>query len=385
MATEVMPSRSAVAADLARTLAPLAAARTLPAAVYVSDELYRLEQAEFFARDWVCVARAAELAGSGDYLVREFGAASIILVRGGDDVIRGFHNVCRHRGSRLLDTAAGSGLARVLCPYHSWSYNLDGTLQNAPRMGDDFCRAEFSLRAVRTELYQGFVFACLAAAGPPLTEHFAGLPDLRRYRLAQLACGRRVEYEVAANWKLICENYSECYHCAHAHPQLNRLSDVIARSERPSESGACFSGGPMKLRDGIETLSMSGRSRVPVIPGLSHDDSRYVQYYLIYPNLMLSPHPDYVLTHTVWPLAPGRTRVVCEWLFTADAVASKDFEPADIVELWDLTNRQDWALCERAQLGARSPAHLPGPYQSTEDCVHAFDRWYAGRMAPILV
>jgi Rieske 2Fe-2S family protein len=192
-----------------------------------------------------------------------------------------------------------------------------------------------------------------------------------------------MEYEVAANWKLICENYSECYHCPGAHPQLARISDLIARSSRPQEIGRCFNGGPMQLREGIETMSLSGRRTVPVIPGLSADDHRYVYYYVIYPNLLLSPHPDYVLTHTAWPLAADRTRVVCEWLFTPEAVARPGFDPADMVDFWDVTNRQDWALCERTQRGAASRGFRPGPYQPTEDCVHTFDRWYADLMSAL--
>jgi Rieske 2Fe-2S family protein len=140
----------------------------------------------------------------------------------------------------------------------------------------------------------------------------------------------------------------------------------------------------MQLKDGVETMSLSGKHSVPVIPGLSADDHRYVYYYVIYPNLLLSPHPDYVLTHTAWPIAADRTRIVCELLFTAEAVARPGFDPSDMANFWDVTNRQDWALCERAQLGAGSRGYRAGPYQASEDCVHTFDRWYAERLAALL-
>ena len=373
-----------LAAAFARTNVPFGQARTLPAAAYTSGEVLRLEQAEIFAKDWLCVGRAADIAASGDYFVKELGTESIVILRGADMQIRAFYNVCRHRGSRLLDAVAGRGLARVLCPYHSWSYHLDGTLQNAPRMDSGSCKTDFSLNSVRLEQHEGFLFINLNPLAPALKAHFADLLDLQRFRMPDLVCGKRFEYEVAANWKIICENYSECYHCPNAHPQLNRLSDLIARTERTQEMGACFNGGPMKLRDGVATMSMSGKSSVPTIPGLTHDDCRYVHYYVIYPNLLLSPHPDYVLTHTAWPIAPDKTRVICEWLFTHEAVNAKDFDPSDIVDFWDTTNRQDWALCERAQLGAYSRGYRPGPYQDAEDCVHTFDRWYAARLAPHL-
>jgi Rieske 2Fe-2S family protein len=372
------------ATDLDRTRGTFAEARTLPGEVYVSEEVLRLERRGIFARQWLCVGREADLPAAGDYVLKEIAGDSIIVMRGADGAIRAFYNVCRHRGSRLLDAPAGRGLTRVLCPYHAWSYNLDGTVQTAPRMGDDFCKAEHSLSPVRIGFHEGFIFLNLDPKAAPLATHFADLPDLRRFRMGELVCGKRIEYDVAANWKLVCENYSECYHCAGAHPQLARISEQISRDERGQEIGDCFNGGPMRLRDGIETMSMSGRSTLPTIPGLSHDDTRYVHYYVVYPNMLLSPHPDYVLVHTASPVAPDRTHVVCEWLFTAEAVGAKGFDPSDVVQFWDVTNRQDWALCERAQAGVGSRGYRPGPYQSSEDCVHLFDRWYADQLAALL-
>ncbi|MBX3696103.1 MAG: aromatic ring-hydroxylating dioxygenase subunit alpha [Steroidobacteraceae bacterium] len=370
--------------DLERTRGPFADARTLPGAVYTSGEVLQLEQRGLFAREWLCVGREVDIPAAGDYFLKEIAGDSIIVLRGADGAVRAFYNVCRHRGSRLLDEPRGRGLARVLCPYHSWSYHLDGSLQNAPRMDEGFCKAEFGLVPVRIGVHEGFIFVNLDDGAQPLERYLADLPDLARFRMPELVCGRRIEYDVAANWKLICENYSECYHCAGAHPQLARISEQISRGERGQEIGACFNGGPMRLREGVETMSMSGRSTLPTIPGLSLDDCRYVHYYVIYPNMLLSPHPDYVLVHTAWPVTPERTHVVCEWLFTAAAVGAPDFDPSDVVQFWDTTNRQDWALCERAQAGVRSRGFRPGPYQSSEDCVHIFDRWYADRLAELL-
>jgi len=305
-------------------------------------------------------------------------------MRGGDGAVRAFYNVCRHRGARLLDAACGKGLSRVVCPYHAWTYRLDGTLAQVPRMDEGFERESFGLVPVRLGTWAGFIFLNLDAEAEPLETYLADLPDLARFKMEDLRLGKRIEYEVAANWKLICENYSECYHCPGVHPQLFRISDHIARHERVQEMGACFNGGPMMLRDGYETMSMSGKRTVPIIDGLKPEDHRFVYYYVIYPNLLLSPHPDYVLTHTAWPIAPGRTKIVCEFLFTQEALARPDFDPTDMVEFWDVTNRQDWGLCERVQHGAQSRGFRPGPYQPSEDCVHTFDRWYAERMAALL-
>lgn len=370
-------------ADLHATCRPFAEARTLPGAAYTSADVLALEQSGLFARTWLAVGRAADMPEAGDYVTRQIGADNVLLVRGEDDRIRGFHNVCRHRGARLLDEPAGTGLARILCAYHAWSYRLDGSLGQLPG-GGSADRAPLGLVPVATGLHEGFIFVNLDPGAAPLALQLEDLPDLRRFRLPELRAGWRRTYDVQANWKLIVENYSECYHCPGAHPQLARISDLISRGDRPMEAGNAFNGGPMQLKDGIETMSLSGRRTVPVIPGLSPDDHRYVYYYVVYPNLLLSPHPDYVLTHTAWPLAPDRTRVECELLFTQEAVSRPGFDPADMANFWDLTNRQDWALCERTQAGAASRGFRPGPYQPSEDCVHTFDRWYAERLAALL-
>jgi Rieske 2Fe-2S family protein len=247
-----------------------------------------------------------------------------------------------------------------------------------------FRKDEFSLVSVPLGVYEGFVFINLDPLARPLARYLAEMPDLARYRMGELRLGHRVEYDVAANWKLICENYSECYHCAGAHPQLARLTETIGREERAQEVGSCFNGGPMRLRDGVETMSNSGRRRLPALPGLSSEQCSYVHYYVVYPNLLLSPHPDYVLTHTLWPIAADRTRVVCEWLVSADAATCESAELSDVTDFWDMTNRQDWQLCERAQLGVGSRGYRQAPYNPLEDCVHTFDRWYADQLAALL-
>ena len=369
--------------DLSATRAPFESARTLPADCYCSEEVFWLEQAEIFGRMWLCVGRESDLPETGDFFTHEIGDERILVVRGGDGVVRGFFNVCRHRGSRLVDAPRGEGLERLRCPYHAWTYALDGSLSHAPKMGAGFARDAFSLVPVRLACFEGFVFANLDEAAEPLERYLAELPDLSRYRMGELRRGRRIEYEVDANWKLLCENYSECYHCPGVHPQLFRISDYLEPTLRVLESGACFNGGAMALRDGFTTMSMSGRSELPQIPGLPAEDHRRVHYYLVYPNLLLSPHPDYVLTHTIWPQGAARSRIVCEWLFTAEAVEAPGFDPVDVVEFWDLTNRQDWQVCELAQRGISSRGYKPGPYSNREDLLHAFDRFVVATLGDL--
>ena len=252
-------------ADLAPTLRPMPEARTLSASLYTSPGVLRLEQEGLFAKMWLCVGREADIPTAGDYFTHQIAGESVIVMRGGDGAVRAFYNVCRHRGARLLDAACGKGLSRVVCPYHAWTYRLDGTLAQVPRMDEGFERESFGLVPVRLGTWAGFIFLNLDAEAEPLETYLADLPDLARFKMEDLRLGKRIEYEVAANWKLICENYSECYHCPGVHPQLFRISDHIARHERVQEIGACFNGGPMMLRDGYETMSMSGKRTVPII------------------------------------------------------------------------------------------------------------------------
>jgi Rieske 2Fe-2S family protein len=370
-----------IAAGLAATACPLEEARTLPRGVYTSPEVLALEHREIFGRMWLCVGREEDLDGPGCFLTHPIGDERILVVRGEDGALRAFFNVCRHRGARLVEEPCGRLRGALSCPYHAWTYALDGRLVRAPRAEPGFRAEDFPLAQARLDTRDGFVFVNLDGTAPALGAALADLPDLARYGLARLRRARRVEYTVEANWKVIAENYSECYHCPLVHPQLSRISDLRSGA---FQSGRCFSGGPMMLREGFDTMSTTGTSSLAPIAGLAGEDLRLINYYVVYPNLMLGLHPQYALVHQGWPLAPGRTRVVCEWLFPPESLAAPGFDPADMVDFWDTTNRQDWALCERVQRGAASTGCVPGPYHPSERCVHAFDQWYAEAIGPHL-
>jgi Rieske 2Fe-2S family protein len=373
--------QQALAEGLAATCRPLAEARTLPRRVYTDPAIFALEGRQLFGRMWLCIARDEDVPEAGSYLTQEIGGEKLLVVRGDDGALRAFFNVCRHRGARLVEEPCGRLRGALSCPYHAWTYALDGRLLRAPRAEAGFRPEDFPLSQARLETRDGFVFVNLDRAAPALADAFADLPDVGRYRLAELRRARAIEYTVAANWKVVAENYSECYHCPLVHPQLHRISDITSGYAR---FGVAFNGGPMQLRAGFTTMSMSGATALPVLPGLDEADRRFVHYYLVYPNLMIGLHAQYVLVHRAWPVAPDRTRVVCEWLFRPETSAAPGFDPADMVEFWDLTNQQDWALCERVQRGAASAGYVPGPYHPAEGCVHAFDKWYAEAIAPSL-
>lgn len=377
------PALARFHSDLQHTRREFPQALTLPGAAYTSPEVYALEQRALFGRSWLCVGHVAQWPKPGDFSVLDIAGDSVLLLRAQDGILRAHFNVCRHRGSKLVLESAGHGLARMLCPYHAWSYQADGSLQQAPQMPAGFCKEDHGLIPVRMEIFEGLVFVTLDEKAPPIDEHFRELPDLSRYRMGELVPGGRIEYEVGANWKLVCENYSECYHCPGAHPQLARLTELIGRNERAQEIGNCFNGGPMRLRTGVQTMSHSGASPLRRIAGITDEDARYVNYYVVYPNLLLSPHPDYVMTHLLWPIAPDRTKVVCDFFVTREARDAANYDASDVIDFWDVTNRQDWLLCERVQAAASSRGFRQGPYQTSEDCVHTFDRWYAESMATL--
>ena len=315
---------------------------------------------------------------AGDVPAGTVANEGVILIRDRAGRLNAFHNVCRHRGSTLLDAESDgtSGrLVRLQCPYHAWIYNLDGALSRAPHTDEliDFEAADNGLLPVRLETWQGFVFVNVDPDAGTLVDYLADLPGVvSDYPIESVRRARRIEYEVGANWKVIGENYSECYHCPGVHPQLNRLSPYDRG--RNLESGGPWAGGWMELIDAAATMSVDGGAHGrPPLPGIGAENTRRVYYFVVWPNLLLSLHPDYVMTHQVWPIDAERSRVVCDWLFDPQVMAGAEFDASDAVDFWDLTNRQDWQVCERQQAGTRSRAYRAGRYSMMEDMVHAFD------------
>ncbi|HEX5385830.1 MAG TPA: aromatic ring-hydroxylating dioxygenase subunit alpha [Gemmatimonadales bacterium] len=358
-----------------RTDVALGGARTLPGRYFSSPEIFAEEEERIFARRWLCVGRAAELEAAGEYLLQEVGPDSVIVLRDRAGAIRAFHNVCRHRGTRLCEAPRGRLGATIQCPYHGWTWSLDGRLVAAPSAEtiENFEPGDWPLHPVASAAWEGFVFINLARDPEPFENAFAPvLTRFSRFRLPRLVPARRTTYDVACNWKLILQNYSECYHCPTVHPPLVKLSPPTS-GENDLVSGP-FLGGYMEIVEGCESLSLSGRAAgLPVGP-LPPEDRHRVYYYSLFPNLLLSLHPDYVMYHAVWPEAPGRTRVVCEWLFAPETLGDARFSPDDAVEFWDQINRQDWHICERAQLGVQSRAYSPGPYSRREGLAAGVDR-----------
>jgi Rieske 2Fe-2S family protein len=353
--------------------------RTLPSSWYRSEEVFKTEKERIFCREWIGVCRDAELPRPGDHLVLDVLGESVLVVRNREGQLRAFFNVCRHRGSRLCRTPAETaslGVAlpggitagrMIVCPYHQWSYDFDGALVAAPHMGGaaGFKKQDFSLYPVGIDTWGGFVFLNLTPTDArPLAEQLGGIADrLRRYPLSELRVGATIRYEVAANWKIICENYNECYHCGAVHPELC----AVVPSFRDGGGANLDWNRGIPHREGAYTFTRSGTTSRRAFPGLDADEQVRHKGELVYPNVFLSVACDHVAAFILHPRGPERTDITCHFLFEVHEISKPGFDPSDAVEFWDLVNRQDWAICAGVQNGIRSRVHAHGYYAPMED------------------
>ena len=368
-------------ADVSSTLQPVERASMLPPAAFADPAVLDWEVENLFG-GWVCFGHASVIAEPGSWLMREIGPSSVFAMTGADGVPRAFLNVCRHRGSRLVEETEGKVRRRIQCPYHGWSYDLVGSLVAAPHMDavENFDRGCFGLIEARSAVVGGLLLVDLGGEAPDPGEHVGDLRDfLDRWRLGSLERARGTVYDVAANWKAIAENYNECLHCPGVHPELNALSDY--RSGESQAGAGRWCGGSMTLNEGAETMG-TGHGHAgdrPPIAGLDAEEINSVYYFALFPNALVSLHPDYVMLHTLWPRAVDRTEVTCEWFFEPETMARPDFDPSDAVDFWDTVNRQDWRVCELTQKGVRTRGYSAGRYSADEGDVHAFDSLVAER------
>jgi glycine betaine catabolism A len=370
-------------AQVSETLRPLEQATMLPPAAFTDPRVLDWELENLFCDGWICLGHISQVDEPGKFLMRELGRESVVVIGGEDGRPRAFHNVCRHRGARIVTDEAGSVKRRLRCPYHAWSYDLDGALRAAPHMDgvEGFDPSCIGLAPVRLSTLGGLLLVDLGGDAPDPAEHIGDLlAHLQRYRTETLRTGGKVDYAVAANWKGIAENYNECLHCPGVHPELNALSNYMSGEEIIGEGAWC--GGSMTLTgEDAATMGSEGghATNRPPIEGLEGEELKSILYFSLFPNALVSFHPDYLMLHTLFPKAPDRTDVVCEWFFEPRAIEAPDFDPSDAMEFWDLTNRQDWGVCELAQLGAGSRGYTAGRYSLEETDTHAFDQMVAER------
>jgi Rieske 2Fe-2S family protein len=353
---------------------------SLPREAYWDGEFYAREQEAIFWDQWFLAGRTDRLEGVGAYCVLDVAGESVILVRGQDGLYAHL-NFCRHRGSRLL---CGEGKVRgtIRCPYHAWAYALDGRLIASPFVAAaDVPPDAHRLHRVAVDEWGGFVFlhcspAQAEARGATLASQLGAIPPrLARYPLADLKIVQSLRYAVAANWKVLLENYNECYHCAGVHPELCR---VVPAFKRHGGAGLDWERG-IPHRDGAWTFTANGTSDRAPFPGLSDDEQTRHKGELIYPNFMLSLAADHVAAFSLWPEGPSSTTIQCDFLFHPDEIAKPGFDPSDVVDFWDVVNRQDWSICENVQAGMRSRHFRHGYYAPMEDASLDIRRYLASR------
>jgi Rieske 2Fe-2S family protein len=352
-------------------------AKTLPRKYYTSQDVYQAETRNVFFERWIYAGREGSLTGPGSYFLCEIESESVILLRDSEGEILAHHNVCRHRGTRLLTEPKGQLPKSIQCIYHAWTYALDGTLIGAPFMDEveSFCADDYPLKSVSVATWEGCIFINLSGDPEPFEQAFAPLiGKFGSWTMHELQIAHSVGYEIRANWKLIVQNYSECYHCPGLHPVLNQLSP-FRNASNDLEEGP-FLGGRMRMAIDGGSMTMSAQRCAPSLGDLSGEALNYVQYYTVYPNMLLSLYPDYVLIHRIERLAPDASRVICDWLFHPAAMAAESFDPSDAVEFWSMTNEQDWGVSALSQRGISSQAYTPGPYSELESMLAAWDREY---------
>lgn len=365
---------------------------TLPGHYYTDPEIFRAEQHKIFETEWIYIGRADAIPHRGDVLRADVGTESVIAVRGRDGVVRAFLNVCRHRGAELCLTDKANVGNAIRCPYHAWTYGLDGNLITAPNWGAmaDLDRAKYSLGTVSVEVWHGLIWVNLDPGAAPLAEQLEPILRYRlgteanridRYRIGDLVVAARIEYDVAANWKIIGENFQECYHCGTIHPELVEQIPTFADFEKLGESG--YQQGGYQFAAGRDGFSLSGNAIFNPLPHLVSDDSRKYFGMVLRPNCFISLLPDHVIVHKFHPIGPDRTKVVCDWLFPSDVASADGFDPADSVELFHRVNQQDFAAAEWCQPNMSSRLYRDGgvlvPLES-EVIGNWYYGWYRARM-----
>jgi glycine betaine catabolism A len=360
-------------AALAESLRPFGESRMLPPAAYTDPAVFEWEQRNFFGGGWMCVGRSAQVPNPGDQRAQAAGVGSVLLTRDDDGVLHAFANTCRHRGHELLPCGGSASHSVIICPYHAWTYDLNGGLRAAAgfKSQPGFDADRWGLVELPCIEWHGLIFVDSSGHAAPLGAALRTLDEmLVPYEMSRLVVAGAHEYDAAANWKILTENYHECYHCPSIHPELCRVSSP--KSGDNYDLPGAWVGGTMELRPGMTTMSLDGTSQGVPLRGLDERGLRTVLYVNVFPNVLISPHPDYVMVHLLRPVAVDRTIIECSWAFAPEATARPGFDPSYAIDFWDLTNRQDWAACESVQRGLTSPHAAPGPLNTSEDAVYQF-------------
>jgi len=361
---------------------------TLPGRYYTDERVFALEQAKIFEDMWFCAVRGSDIANPGDFRTVQVGTESLIISRSRRGEVRAFYNVCRHRGAQICTEASGSVKRAFQCPYHAWTYDLDGKLVAAPNLTKmpDIDRIQYGLRPVQLREWLGYVWVSLADEPPSfestvmqeIVDRLGEVENLDHYDLANLSVGRRIVYDVAANWKLIVENFMECYHCATIHPELTEVLPEFA----DGLAAQVFVNHGAEFGEGVQGFTVDGSAGVDAIPTIDAEQDRRYYAVTIKPQVFVNMVPDHIIFHRMFPMGPDRTVVECDWLFLPSVVESgRDVSKS--VELFHRVNTQDFDACERTQPAMSSRMYADGGVLvPSEHHIGEFHDWLRSRIDP---
>ncbi|OON71605.1 aromatic ring-hydroxylating oxygenase subunit alpha [Streptomyces tsukubensis] len=373
-------------APLSHTSLPQSLHPTLPGHYYTDPEIFRREQEHVFETHWICAVRSADLAKPGAFRTAQVGRESVLVVRGRDGALRAFLNICRHRGARLCMEPRGEVRRALQCPYHAWTYGLDGRLSAAPGLTGmpDVDRSGYGLIPVALREWLGYAWVCTADEPPSFEETVVGAAverlgdaaSIERYRTEDLALGERVTYDVRANWKLIVENFMECYHCATIHPEL---TDVLPEFT-DGFAAQYYVGHGARFAEEAEGFTVDGSAGFGTLPGVGPEQDRRYYAITVRPTVFVNLVPDHVILHRMYPMAEDRTVVECDWLYAPEVLES-GADVSKSVELFHRVNSQDFEACERTQPAMSSRAYRAGGVLvPTEHHIGAFHTWLTERL-----
>lgn len=382
---------------------------SLPRDLYCGQQAFQDDLEQIWYREWLFVVPSCEIPKTGNFCTLNVGQCPVIVIRGADGRVRAFHNVCRHRGQRLCPKSSGSN-PKLVCPYHQWTYDLDGKLVYARDMGDDFDASKYGLKPVHCIDIGGMIFICIAKVPPAINEL---AQNLMTYLAPSALADAKVAFSSTivekGNWKLVMENNRECYHCGGSHPSLCRTysddpemtvmegpnsasNEILQHWERCDAAGlpARFVNAPdmqwrmarAPLMDHAESFTMSGKAAVSRRMGsIPWNDAGAMMFYH-FPTSWNHFLPDHAIVFRILPISPTETEVTTKWLVHKDAVEGKDYDLGKLTEVWLATNDEDRQVVEENQAGILSPAYEPGPYSPRQEMgvLHLVD-WYCGLMS----
>jgi phenylpropionate dioxygenase-like ring-hydroxylating dioxygenase large terminal subunit len=368
---------------------------------YTNQSIFNFEWQHIWQKNWLFAGNTAQIPKPGDYFIYQLEKDAIIIIRGTAGEVYAHYNTCTHRGSAICLHEKGNA-AKLVCPYHQWVFDKDGTLLNARMMPDDFCKEEHNLRSVHVQVVEGLIFVCLAETAPdfsPIKKSLA--PYLSPFKINEAKVAAIKHYTLRANWKLVAENFRECYHCGGAHPEycsaviganLREDTSELEREKRKTWSetglatelvevipGTTTYAVRYPLRPGVESYSVDGKKvSIPMGKHINHDAG--VVGLVNYPNFWMDAVSDYIWTMRVTGANPSATDVEFCWLVDKNAVEGKDYDLKRLTEFWEITGEQDGQLCENNFRGIETTGYRPGPYAPVEDQVINFVEWCVGEM-----